>query len=139
MWFLLMVVILVTNGMSAFGLKMIAAWHLPAGVKYPYLTVWYAAGLAALIGPLFIKGFRLGLKEAGLGALMAVLSIGGQVTMAMALDSGVPGNVVFPVAIAGSIMIVALAGWVFFGERIGRLSAAGVALGFVAVVLLSIS
>ena len=45
MWFLLMLVILLTNGMSAFGLKMIAGWGLPDTIKYPYLTVWYAGRL----------------------------------------------------------------------------------------------
>jgi multidrug transporter EmrE-like cation transporter len=139
MWFLLMVVILLTNGMSSFGLRMMTGWHLPESIKFPYLTVWYAAGLASLVVPMLFKGFHLGRKELGLGALMAILSIGGQVTMGMALDLQVPGNIVFPVAIGGSILIVALAGWAFFKERISRLSAAGVALGFVAVILLSIS
>lgn len=139
MWFLLMIVILLTNGMSSFGLKMLAGWQLPGGVKFPYLTVWYAAGLASLAVPMLFKGFRLGKKEAGLGALMAILSIAGQITMAMALDLRVPGNIVFPVAIGGSILIVAVAGWVFFNERISGLSAAGMVLGLVAVILLSVS
>ncbi|MGH9328614.1 MAG: hypothetical protein ACRD2B_18250 [Terriglobia bacterium] len=139
MWFLLMIVILLTNGMSSFGLKMLTGWQLPGSVKFPYLTVWYAAGLASLLIPTLFKGFRLGRKEAGLGALIAILSIGGQVTMAMALDLRVPGNIVFPVAIGGSILIVALVGWALFNERISRLSAAGVVLGFVAVILLSVS
>lgn len=36
---------------------------------------------------------------------MGILSIGGQVAMARALDLQVPGNVVFPVAIGGSILV----------------------------------
>ena len=139
MWFLLMIIILLTNGMSSFGLKVIAGWHLPESAKFPYLTVWYAAGLVGLLVPLLLKRFRLGRREVWLGALMALLSIGGQIAMAVALDLQVPGNIVFPVAIGGSILIVALAGWVFFKERMSRLSAAGVALGFVAVILLSVS
>ncbi|MGH2639647.1 MAG: hypothetical protein ACRDF4_10270 [Rhabdochlamydiaceae bacterium] len=139
MWFLLMLVILLTNGMSSFGLRMIAGWQLPENAKFPYLTVWYAAGLASLVVPLLFKGLHFGRKEAGLGALMAILSIGGQIAMAMALDLQVPGNIVFPVAIGGSILVVAVAGWVFFKERMSRLSTAGIILGFVAVILLSIS
>ena len=139
MWFVLMLVILLTNGMSSFGLRMIAGWQLPGSVKFPYLTVWYAAGLGSLVVPMLFRGVHLGRKEAGFGALMAVLSIGGQIAMATALDLQVPGNIVFPVAIGGSILIVAVAGWTFFKERMGRLSVAGTALGFVAVILLSIS
>lgn len=139
MWFLLMLVILLTNGMSSFGLRIIAGWQLPGNVKFPYLTVWYAAGFACLVVPMLFRGFRLRTKEIGLGALLAIFSIGGQVTMAMALDLRVPGNIVFPIAIGGSILVVALAGWLFFKEKMSRLSAAGVILGLVAVILLGIS
>lgn len=139
MWFLLMLVILLTNGMSAFGLKVLAGWALPETVKFPYLTIWYAAGLASIAVPMLIKGLRIGRKEILWGGAAAALSIGGQVAMAIALDSGVPGHVVFPVAIGGSVFVVALAGRLIFGERINRISALGVTLGFLAVILLGLS
>jgi len=59
--------------------------------------------------------------------------------MANALDLGVPGSVVFPVAVGGSILVVALAGRLFFRERMHLLSWAGVAIGILAVALLSAS
>lgn len=139
MWFLLMLVILLTNGMSAFGLKVIAGWGLPGTVKFPYLTVWYAAGLVIIGVPMLLKGVRFGQRELLWGALMAALSIAGQVAMAVALDSRVPGNIVFPIAIGGSILIVAVAGALFFGERMNRLNVIGVSVGFLAVILLGIS
>jgi multidrug transporter EmrE-like cation transporter len=139
MWFLLMLIILLTNGMSAFGLKVIAGWGLPGTIKFPYLTIWYAAGLAIIGVPMLLKGVRLGRREILWGALMAALSIAGQVAMAVALESQVPGNIVFPIAIGGSIFIVALAGVLFFGERMNRLNVIGVSLGFLAVILLGIS
>jgi multidrug transporter EmrE-like cation transporter len=139
MWFLLMLVIFLTNGMSAFGLKMLAGWGLSENVKYPYLTAWYAGGLAAIALPLLLKGMRVGKTEIFWGAVAGALSIGGQVSMAVALNSGVPGHVVFPIAIGGSIFVVALAGRLVFGERMNTPTALGVALGFVAVVLLGVS
>lgn len=139
MWFLLMLIILLTNGMSAFGLKVIAGWGLPGTVKFPYLTVWYAAGLIAIGVPMMLKGVRPGWSEFLWGALMAVLSIAGQVAMAVALDSGVPGNMVFPIAIGGSILIVAVAGTLFFDERMNRFNVIGVSVGFLAVILLGVS
>lgn len=139
MWFLLMLVILLTNGMSAFGLKVIAGWGLPGTVKFPYLTLWYAAGLVIIGVPMIFKGVRLGRRELLWGALMAALSIAGQVAMAVALDSDVPGNMVFPIAIGGSIFVVALAGALFFGERMNRFNVIGMTLGFLAVILLGIS
>ena len=139
MWFLLMLVILLTNGMSAFGLKMIAGWRLPETVKYPYLTTWYAGGLAAIALPMILKGMRVRKTELFWGGVAGALSIGGQIAMAVALGSGVPGHVVFPIAIGGSIFVVALSSRVFFHERMNRLTLFGVGMGFVAVILLGIS
>lgn len=138
-WSLLMVIILLTNGMSSFGLKVIATWALPGSNEFPYLTVWYAAGFACIGLPMLIKGIGVGLNELGWGAALAILSIGGQVAMAKALNSNVPGNIVFPVTIGGCILVVVLAGRFFFGERMNRMSAAGVTLGFGAVIILSVS
>jgi drug/metabolite transporter (DMT)-like permease len=139
MWFILMLIILVANGISTFGLKVIAGWGLPGTVKYPYLTAWYAAGLVIIGIPALLKGVRPGRKEILWGAAMAALSVAGQVLMAIALDSNVPGAVVFPVAIGGSILVVALAGKFLFGERMNRYSMAGLGLGLIAVILLGIS
>ena len=139
MWFLLMLVILLTNGMSAFGLKMIAGWALPETVKYPYLTAWYAGGLACVALPMLVKGLKLGKTEILWGGIAGALSMGGQVAMAVALSSGVPGHVVFPIAIGGSIFVVALAGRLIFKERMNLPTALGVALGFTAVILLGVS
>jgi len=139
MWFLLMLVILLTNGMSAFGLKMIAGWGLPETVKYPYLTTWYAGGLAAIALPMLLKGMRVGRTELFWGGVAGALSIGGQIAMAVALSSGIPGHMVFPIAIGGSIFVVALAGRLIFGERMNPPTTLGLALGFIAVVLLGAS
>ena len=139
MWFLLMLIILLTNGMSAFGLKMIAGWRLPETVKYPYLATWYAGGLAAIALPMILKGMRVRKTELFWGGVAGALSIGGQIAMAVALSSGVPGHVVFPIAIGGSIFVVALAGRLMFGERVNPPTALGLVLGFIAVVLLGVS
>jgi multidrug transporter EmrE-like cation transporter len=139
MWFLLMLIVLLTNGMSAFGLKVIAGWALPGSVKFPYLAIWYAAGLAGVGAPMLLRGMRLSRKDLLWGALMAALSIAGQVAMAVALDSNVPGHIVFPVAIGGSIFVVVLAGRIFFHERMSRLNIIGIIMGFIAVILLGMS
>lgn len=134
-----MLVILLTNGMGAFGLKIIAAWGLPAGVKYPYLTLWYATGLPLIGIPMLLRRAGGGFKEMRWGALYAVLSLGGQLAMSYALDYGIPGSVVYPVSVGGSILVVALAGRLLFGEKMHPLSWAGVAIGIVAVILLGVS
>ncbi len=139
MWALLMLIILLTNGMSAFGLKVIAGWALPESVRFPYLSIWYAAGLVSIGLPMLLRGVRLSRREVVWGAILAVLSMAGQLAMAAALAAGVPGHVVFPVAIGGSVLLVALVGAFCFGERLNRVTTLGVISGFLAVVLLSVS
>lgn len=137
-WFLLMVAILVTNGMSAFGLKVIAGWGLPEGAKFPYLTVWYAAGLASVGVPIVVRRAHIRLREVGWSAVLSSLSMGGQIAMAVALKRNVPGHVVFPIAMGGAVFIVILGGRALFGERMSGITASGVCFGLSAVVLLSL-
>jgi multidrug transporter EmrE-like cation transporter len=138
-WFLLMLVILLTNGMGSYGLKVIAAWGLPETAKFPYLTVFYAAALLSIGVPILFQGARFTWREVGWGSLLAVLSIGGQLAMAVALELNVPGHIVFPIAIGGSVFIVILGGRLLFGERLNKLTAGGVSLGLAAVILLSLT
>jgi drug/metabolite transporter (DMT)-like permease len=138
-WYLLMLVILLTNGMSSYGLKVIAAWGLPETDKFPYLTVWYAAGLATIGVPILFQHVRIKVREVGWSSIMAALSLGGQIAMAVALKLNVPGHVVFPIAIGGSVFIVILGGRFLFGERLNRLTTVGVSFGLAAILLLSLS
>ena len=139
LWYLLMLVILLTNGMSSYGLKVIAAWGLPETSKFPYLTVWYASGLATIGVPILVQRVRIAGREAGWAGLMAALSLGGQIAMAVALKLNVPGHVVFPIAIGGSVFVVILGGRFLFGERLNKLMTGGVSFGLAAIILLSVS
>ena len=139
LWYLLMLVILLTNGMSSYGLKVIAAWSLPETSKFPYLTVWYAAGLATIGVPILFQRVRIAAREAGWASLMAALSLGGQIAMAVALKLNVPGHVVFPIAIGGSVFVVILGGRFLFGERLNKLMTGGISFGLAAIILLSVS
>lgn len=139
LWFLLMLVILLGNGMGAYGLKVIAAWGLPEAAKFPYLTVWYGAGLVGIGVPVLLKRVRFHLREAGWSSILAALSIGGQLAMAVALARDVPGHIVFPIALGGSTFMVILGGRFLFGERVNKLTAAGIGFGLIAVILLSLA
>jgi multidrug transporter EmrE-like cation transporter len=138
MWIFLMLVILLTTGMSSFGLQVLSEEGFASEVKYPYLTIWYAAGFLCLGVSLLGKRTKGGWKEMMWGGALAVCSMGGQVAMANALAAGLPGSIVFPVTTGGSILFVALAAQLLFSEQLHAFSWAGVALGLVAVVLLSL-
>jgi drug/metabolite transporter (DMT)-like permease len=139
LWPLLMLLILATNGMSAFGLKIIAGWGLAKVVTFPYLAVWYAAGFSCGVVYLVYRRLSPSWRDLGWGGAIATFSIGGQLAMGLALESNVPGNIVFPVAMGGSLLIVVVAGRWIFGEKMSRLSTSGVVVGFLAVVVLSLS
>jgi multidrug transporter EmrE-like cation transporter len=112
---------------------------LPESAKFPYLTVWYAAGLLIIGVPTVFQGVRFKVREVGWSSVLAALSMGGQLAMAVALKRNVPGHVVFPIAIGGSVFIVVLGGRLLFGERLNSSTAGGVFVGLAAVVLLSLS
>ncbi len=138
-WITLMIIVLLTNGMSAFGLKVIAAWGLPGSMKFGYLTVWYAVGTIAVAIPVLVKrGHTWRTKEIAWGSVMALLSIGGQVSTAISLGKGVPGYVAFPVAMGGSLLVVTIVGRFWFQERMSLSEAGGIFIGAAAIVLLSI-
>lgn len=139
LWLLLMLLILATNGMSAFGLKIIADWGLAKSETFPYLTVWYAAGFFCGMIYLAYKRLRPTWRELVWGGSIAVFSIGGQLAMGRALSSNVPGNIVFPVAMGGSLLLVVMAGRWIFDEKMNRFSSSGIAVGILAVVVLSLS
>jgi multidrug transporter EmrE-like cation transporter len=126
-----------TNGMGAFGLRVLAGFGLPDTTSTQYLAVWYLAGLllAALVFLRRLRGFRA--KEAAIGCAMALCSMGGQLGMALALSGHIPGFVVFPVATGGGLLLVVVVGVVLFQERMHPLGYLGIAVGVCALVLLA--
>ena len=63
------------------------------------------------------------------GAGLGFFSTCGQNSMGLALANGLPGNVVFPVTLAGGLFLVVLAAIFIFRERIGPAGIAGIASG----------
>jgi multidrug transporter EmrE-like cation transporter len=55
----------------------------------------------------------------------------------MALSTGAPGYVVFPLTSGANIFLVAAAGFLLFHERVGRVGMVGIALGMLSIVILS--
>lgn len=136
-WIRLMLVAFVSNGLGPFGLKVLNERGL-ASFQSQYLVYWYLGG--AIFGVLaFLPGLReMRAREVALGALMGLCSLGGQTFTGMALSHGLPGHVAFPITTGGSLFLVAAAGVFVFKERVGGYGAAGIVLGILALVVLSI-
>ncbi len=137
-WFRLMLVSFVANGIGPFGLKVLAERGL--GKYTPqYLFWWYLGGLVFAAAALVLSRSGVNRREVLLGAAMGGCSLAGQSFTAMALENGVPGHIAFPLTTGGSLFLVAAAGLFLFHERVGTYGYCGIALGILSLVMLSVA
>lgn len=137
-WLRLMSIAFFANGIGPFGLKMMAEKGLSGRYHYQYLLWWYAGGLAFALVAFLITRSRFYLREVLFAFGIGIGSFGGQLFSLMALERGVPGYIVFPATTGGNLFLVAAAGVLLFRERIGRYGIAGIAIGILSLVLLSV-
>ena len=133
-----MAVAFLTNGLGAFGLRILAGAGLKGVKETQYLALWYAAGLLLAAIAYFRRYGRLYGRELAIGSGMALCSLAGQLGMALSLGAGVPGFVVFPVATGGGLTFVVLVGVLLFKEPMGWLGYLGIATGACALLLLAL-
>ena len=139
MWFRLMMMAFFINGLSPFGLRILAGFGLADHYTPIYLLFWYLSG-GLFILFLFVRSPRKPTRtDVLVGAGLGVFSTCGQTSMGLALANGIPGNVVFPVALAGGLFVVVLTAVLIFKERIGPAGIAGISLGIISIALLSLN
>ena len=138
MWYRMMIVAFVANGMGVFGARILTGWNWAEQFKFQYLVFWYGAGF--LFAALFFlrDRFRFDWREMIIAGFMGAASVGGQLSLLAALQRGIPGHVMFPLANGGGLFLVALVGILLFEERIHLYGIAGIVLGIAATVLLSL-
>lgn len=137
MWYRMMAVAFLTNGLGVFGTRILAGWNWAEPYKFQYLVLWYASGLVFALILYWREGISFTWRELTIGGLMGAASVGGQFSLLTALEKGVPGHVAFPIANGGGLFLVALVGVVFFRERVYAYGITGIVLGIGATVLLS--
>jgi multidrug transporter EmrE-like cation transporter len=132
-----MLLAFVTNGLGPFGLKVLNEQGFGA-YQSQYLVYWYLGG--AIFGIIaFLPGMRQTKpREVALGACMGLCSLGGQTFTGLSLAHGIPGHVAFPITTGGSLFLVAAVGIFIFKERVGRYGSAGIILGILALIMLSV-
>jgi multidrug transporter EmrE-like cation transporter len=139
MWFRLMMLAFFLNGLCTFGLRILASLGWAGKYTPIYLVFWYLAG-GLFILVLVWRARRWPTRSDILvGAALGVFSVCGQTSMGLALANGLPGNVVFPVALGGGLFVVVLAAILVFKERIGPAGVAGISLGILSIALLSLN
>lgn len=135
-WITAMLAAFLVNGVCPFGLRVLAGRGLAQQYTPVYLVYWYLAGFAfGLLGLIKVRQ-RISRANLIIGLVMSVASVGGQFFMGLALSRGVPGSVVYMLAMGASMCVVVLGGVLFFRERVGTLAKVGIVIGLVAAVLL---
>jgi multidrug transporter EmrE-like cation transporter len=133
-----MTIAFLTNGLGAFGLRVLAGNGLGTISEIQYLTLWYVLGfVTALVAYMKVSQRPIG-KEVLIGSGMAVSSLCGQLGMALSLSGGIPGFIVFPVATGGGMLFVVAVGRLVYHEPMGALGILGILVGLVAMILLAL-
>jgi multidrug transporter EmrE-like cation transporter len=137
-WHQMMIIAFLTNGIGVFGTRILTGWDFAEQYKFQYLVFWYGSGffLAVLIHLRNTLSFSL--RELAIAGFMGAASVGGQLSLLTALEMGIPGHIVFPLANGGGLFLVALVGILLFGERVHSYGIFGIVLGIVATILLSL-
>lgn len=138
MWFRWMILAFLLNGLCTFGLRILAVMGLAGQYTSSYLVFWYLAGAVFIAALFLLKSQKPVLKEVLVGSALGFCSVCGQTSMGLALSRGLPGHVVFPVALAGGLFIVVAAAVFLFKERLGKAGVLGIALGILSIALLSL-
>ena len=139
MWFRLMMVAFVLNGLCSFGLRILAGLGLAERYTPLYLVFWYLAGGLFMLMLFLRTAQRSARSDVLVGIGLGFFSTCGQSCMGLALSKGIPGNVVYPVTLAGGLFLVVLIAIVIFRERMGPAGVAGIVLGIISIALLSLN
>ncbi len=124
------------NGSAQFLQKYLHAIGLGAYQKTALVTLYVAGALFAVLLLVWFRG-RLSPREALFGMGVGLASYAGNAAMLRALGD-TPAYIVFPMAVGGPILAVAIVSRLLFGERIGPYGKVGILCGFIAVILLTV-
>ena len=138
MYFKYMLMAFLTNGLGAFGLRVLAGTGVGDKYYLQYLSLFYLAGCAVAFSPHFRNPQRPKARELLIPAGMAACSILGQLGVLLALSRHLPGFVVFPVATGGGLLLVLAIGILFYHEKMSAHGYLGMALGTVALIFLAL-
>jgi drug/metabolite transporter (DMT)-like permease len=137
-WIRLMMIAYVMNGLGPFGLKVMSEKGLLQQYHFQYLLWWYAGSGILSFAAFLLEGGQFAAREVVIAFGIGAASFGGQLFSLLALERGMPGYIVFPTTTGGNLFVVAAGGVLLYKERIGRFGIAGIAVGVLSLVLLSL-
>lgn len=137
-WLKLMLLAFLLNGLGAFGLRILVG-EGAGDYTVQYLALMYWAGFSVMLLSSLGKREFPSRQEFSVSAIMGVASVTGTVGLATALDYGLPGFIAYPVSTGGGLVLVILAGILFFKEKLSRIGYLGIVVGISAVTILTLA
>lgn len=108
-----------------------------AAIQNLFLLFTFVSALVLCLGLMVYKKERLGGRELVYGGLLGIPNFFSSLFLLKALGS-VPGVIAFPTYSVATILVVALAGLLFFRERLAKKQIIGAVLICIALVLLNL-
>jgi len=133
----MMAIAFFTNGLCAFGARVLQDLGLAQTHSLLYLAFWYLAGLAVALVAFLFRQPRLARAEIAVGGLMGLFSSVGWIFLTQAIARGMAGYLAFPIAIGGSLSIVAAVGVLVFKERLSPYGYLGILTGIAGIAILA--
>ncbi len=137
MWYRMMAIAFFANGLCAFGARVLQDMGLAETHSFLYLAFWYLAGLAVALAAFLFRQPKLAGAEIAVGGLMGLFSSVGWILLTQAIARGMPGYLAFPIAIGGSLSIVAAVGVLVFRERLSPYGYLGILSGIAGIAVLA--
>ena len=135
-WLPLMILTFFGQGLASSSQKVL----VEAGVAdyiWQFLIVFYWSGFLVILAMSIFREAKPNRREITTALIMAGCSVVGNVTMTLALKT-VKGSIAYP-ASSGSLIMVVLAGILFFREKIHPVGVAGIICGISAILVLVMS
>jgi len=126
----------ISNGLAQFFQKYLQAQGLGAYIPSALIMMYLACLIIGVPLYLIFHG-KISRTELVWGLALGICSFGGNFTIIKALRY-LPAYTVFPIAVGGPIVVVAVCSWLFFREQLTRSAKWGIVCGTVAVVLLTV-
>ena len=124
------------NGLAQFFEKSLQAQGLGAYVPSALIMMYCVGGVIGFPLYLIFRG-KISRTELVYGLGVGICSFAGNFSIIQALKY-LPAYTTFPIAVGGSIVVVAVCSWLFFGEHLSASAKWGVVCGIVAIGLLTI-
>lgn len=137
MWLRFMLLAFLLNGIGSFGLRVLVAMGAGDSLMQ-YISTWYAAGCIFMAALYFARDTWPNRSEVAVSFVMGLCSVLGTLGLGFALQNGVAGFVVYPIALGGGVFIVMLCGVLFCKESMSGFGKAGAVLGLAALIVLAV-